>query len=293
MKVKFLDGHEGEFETLAGANLRRANLWGTDLTHADLRGADLRGADLRGANLSGADLFHASIPDTDLQGANLRYADLRGTDLVDADLRGADLRGANLSGADLFHASIQGADLQGANLRDAELRCTNLRYADLRGADLRGADMRGAEFESGVVCLGALVGAVLDKEQYSRLRDILDKAGETVDDEGTRAQVLRDKEIHSHYEHAKERHPVFADILTHNNNTSAKHYKRLKDEAHANGDCSPLQVLLAEYAEVLEAIAVEDKAQAVYECYDCIAVLLRLVDMIEETAQKESWLEEV
>lgn len=108
-----------------------------------------------------------------------------------------------------------------------------------------------------------------------------------------KTSMWRIAEIVRHYEHAKETHPVFADILTHNNNTSAKHYKRLRDEAHANGDCSPLQVFLAEYAEVLEAIAVEDKAQAVYECYDCIAVLLRLVDMIEETAQKESWLEEV
>ena len=242
MKVKFLDGREEEFETLAGANLA---------------GADLRGADLSGANLLKADLYWASV--------------------CSADLRGASLTGADLGGADL-----SGADLEGADLR----------WTALRGTQMKGADLRGAEFESGVVCLGALVGAVLDKEQYSRLRDILDKVGKTVDDEGTRAQVLRDKEIRRHYEHAKETHPVFADILTHNNNTSAKHYKRLRDEAHANGDCSPLQVFLAEYAEVLEAIAVEDKAQAVYECYDCIAVLLRLVDMIEETAQKESWLEE-
>ena len=144
-----------------------------------------------------------------------------------------------------------------------------------------------------MVCQGALLGAILDKQQYASLRDILDEVGKTVDDEGTRAQVVRDKEIRRHYEHAKEKHPVFADILTHSLNTSAKHYKRRRDEAHAAGDCSPLQVFLAEYAEVLEAVAVEDKAQAVYECYDCIAVLLRLIDMIEEIAQKESWLEEV
>lgn len=107
-----------------------------------------------------------------------------------------------------------------------------------------------------------------------------------------KTSMWRIAEIVRHYEHAKEKHPVFADVLTHSLTTSAKRYKRLRDEAHANGECSPLQVFLAEYAEVLEAIAVEDKAQAVYECYDCIAVLLRLVDMIEETAQKESWLEE-
>lgn len=133
---------------------------------------------------------------------------------------------------------------------------------------------------------------VIDKEKYARLRDILDKVGKTVDDEGARTQVKRDREIHAHYEHAKEKHPVFADILTHNNNTAAKYYKIVRDEAHANGECSPLQVLHAEYAEVLEAIDARDKAQAVYECYDCIAVMLRLIDMIEETAEKEEWKEE-
>ena len=134
---------------------------------------------------------------------------------------------------------------------------------------------------------------VIDKEQYARLRDILDEVGKTVDDEGTRAQVMRDVEIHAHYEHAKEKHPVFADILTHKTHTAAKYYKIVRDEAHANGDCSPIQVLHAEYAEVLDAIDARDKAQAVYECYDCIAVLLRLIDMIEETAEKEGWKEEV
>ena len=111
--------------------------------------------------------------------------------------------------------------------------------------------------------------------------------------EGTRTQVKRDREIHAHYEHAKEKHPVFADILTHKTHTSARYYKITRDEAHANGACSPFEVLLAEYAEVLEAIDAKDKAQAVYECYDCIAVLLRLIDMIEETAEKEEWKEEV
>lgn len=133
---------------------------------------------------------------------------------------------------------------------------------------------------------------VIDKEQYARLREILDEVGKTVDGEGTRAQVKRDREIHAHYDHAKEKHPVFADILTHKTHTAAKYYKIVRDEAHANGECSPIQVLHAEYAEVLDAIDARDKAQAVYECYDCIAVLLRLIDMIEETAEKDGWKEE-
>lgn len=215
MKVKFLDGREKEFETLAEADLR----------YADLRCANLEGADLRSANLHGADL----------RGADMTWANLRMVDLTGADLRGVNMMGAELSGA-------------------------NLNGAKLRGANLTGVYMDGAKLMA-------------------------------VDEEKTPSQRM--DEIAAHYEHAKEKHPVFADILTHSENTSAKRYKRLRDEAHAAGECSPLQVFLAEYAEVLEAIAVEDKAQAIYECYDCIAVLLRLVDMIEETAQKESWLEEV
>ena len=41
------------------------------------------------------------------------------------------------------------------------------------------------------------------------------------------------------------------------------------------------------------AMTLQVLAEAVYECYDCIAVLLRLIDMIEETAEKEEWKEEV
>ena len=105
-------------------------------------------------------------------------------------------------------------------------------------------------------------------------------------------KVKRDREIHAHYDHAKEKHPVFADILTHKTHTSARYYKIVRDEALAAGACSPFDVLLAEYAEVLEAIDAKDRGQAVYECYDCIAVLLRLIDMIEETAEREGWKEE-
>lgn len=108
-----------------------------------------------------------------------------------------------------------------------------------------------------------------------------------------KTSMWRIAEIVRHYEHAKEKHPVFADILTHNTHPSAKYYKIVREEALAAGACTPFEVLLAEYAEVLDAIDAKDKAQAVYECYDCIAVLLRLVDMIEETAEKEGWKEEV
>ena len=107
-----------------------------------------------------------------------------------------------------------------------------------------------------------------------------------------KTSMSRIAEIVRHYKHAKEKHPVFADILTHNKHTTARYYKIVREEALAAGACTPFEILLAEYAEVLEAIDAKDRAQAVYECYDCIAVLLRLVDMIEKTAEKEEWEEE-
>ena len=160
-------------------------------------------------------------------------------------------------------------------------------------ADLTFTNLRGAKFKDAAMCQSALLGAILDKEQYARLRDILYVVGKTVDDEDTRAQVMRDVEIHGHYEHAKEKHPVFADILSTGGFTlGAKHYKAHLRARHEAGECTPMDVLFGEYLEVLEAIDARDKSQAVYECYDCIAVLLRLVDMIEEIAQEESWPEE-
>ena len=183
--------------------------------------------------------------------------------------------------------------LAGADLRGADMKSANLRWTALRGAIMERADLRGAEMESRMVPLGALLGAILDKEQYARLRDILDEVGKTVDDEGTRAQVKRDMEIHDHYDHAKEKHPVFADIISTGGFTfGARHYKAHLRARHDAGECTPMDIFYGEYLEVLEAIDAKDRGQAVYECYDCIAVLLRLIDMIEETAEKEGWKEE-
>lgn len=40
-----------------------------------------------------------------------------------------------------------------------------------------------------------------------------------------KTSMWRIAEIVRHYEHAKEKHPVFADILTHKTHTSARYYK--------------------------------------------------------------------
>ena len=96
----------GNFNSVVGQFLSRA-----DLSHANLFGAHLLGADLSRANLSRANLF----------GADLRCADLRRADLSRANLSSADFLGANLSDA---------------NLSDANLSDTNFNSADLRGANL-------------------------------------------------------------------------------------------------------------------------------------------------------------
>jgi len=93
--------------------------------------------------------------------------------------------------------------------------------------------------------------------------------------------------IKEHYDHARKKHPEFADMLFNPkaSQVSAKDYKEVRDTNHALGMCTPLDVLLAEYAEVIEAMKGGELDQARYEVYDCIAVLLRMIDMMEDARQ--------
>lgn len=93
--------------------------------------------------------------------------------------------------------------------------------------------------------------------------------------------------VAEHYCHAKRKHPHFADsmFLYENNAEDAKRdlrilrmilnieRKEVKVYAETLANC--------EVAEVCDAIARGDKAAAVEECYDAIAVLLRMVDVLE------------
>jgi len=95
-KIKFRDGTEKEFESLAGADLSNADLSYANFECIDLRDADLRYANLEainlgGANLGGANFHNANLKCANLTGANLRWADLSGANLRDADLRGANI----------------------------------------------------------------------------------------------------------------------------------------------------------------------------------------------------------
>lgn len=93
--------------------------------------------------------------------------------------------------------------------------------------------------------------------------------------------------IAEHYCHAKRKHPYFADRLFIDDD----------DAEEAKRDLESVRMLLqierkqgkvyaetlanCETAEVCDAIARGDNAHAVEECYDAIAVLLRMVDVLE------------
>lgn len=97
--------------------------------------------------------------------------------------------------------------------------------------------------------------------------------------------------IASHYAHARKKHPRFCDWVQPHGKTPeavskkiaftlAKIRKHIKDNAkkHVLGWDD---LLNCEVWEVFEALATGNKAQAVEELYDCIAILLRTIDVLE------------
>ena len=96
--------------------------------------------------------------------------------------------------------------------------------------------------------------------------------------------VLR---IVEHYCHARANHPYFADLmfLDENDAEDAKRYlgivRTILNIERKNGELYAETLVNCEVAEICEAISRGDKAHAVEECYDAIAVLLRMVDVME------------
>ena len=93
--------------------------------------------------------------------------------------------------------------------------------------------------------------------------------------------------IAEHYCHAKRKHPYFADRLFTDDN-DAEEAKRdlesvrmLLNIERKQGKVYAETLANCEVAEVCDAFARGDKAAAVEECYDAIAVLLRMVDVLE------------
>lgn len=108
--------------------------------------------------------------------------------------------------------------------------------------------------------------------------------------------------IEWHYRNAKEKHPYFCDGITGGNvyglvsENSHKWSYHCQHEYYSgelrlrrdevlhrskNGTLKAEHVLACEYHEMLEAYARRDTAAAVEECYDAIAVILRVVDVLE------------
>ncbi len=109
--------------------------------------------------------------------------------------------------------------------------------------------------------------------------------------------VISDEMVESiatHYRHAVEKHPYFCDVLLPfpydvliaedaiDEIREGLILRRtdIKDLVAAK-KLTPDVLLKCEQYEVYEAIARKDTAAAVDECYDCIAVLLRMIDVLE------------
>ena len=93
--------------------------------------------------------------------------------------------------------------------------------------------------------------------------------------------------IAEHYFHARRKHPYFADLMFLDENY-AEDAKRnliivrtlLSVELKVGKICAETLVD-CEVAEICDAIVRGDNDHAVDECYDAIAVLLRMVDVLE------------
>jgi len=92
-------------------------------------------------------------------------------------------------------------------------------------------------------------------------------------------------DIATHYHHACEKHPYFADKWTNEDHQFFEEFMKLEKEILAecarHGEMTTRMVIDAEIAEVFESITGGDMQQAREEIFDTIAVLLRMVDVID------------
>lgn len=110
---------------------------------------------------------------------------------------------------------------------------------------------------------------------------------QVIDKERGRLPQYVAEKIAEHYAHAKRKHPYFADrlFIYDNDGEDAKRdlesvrmllqIEREQDKVYAE------TLANCEVAEVCDAIARGETAHAAEKCYDAIAVLLRMVDVLE------------
>lgn len=102
---------------------------------------------------------------------------------------------------------------------------------------------------------------------------------------------MKIEKIREHYEHAKQEHPYFCDRMNPSYLTPEQIKFAIDDSLHIIreriergyevGNAEWDEILNCEIWEIHEAYANGDTAAAVEECYDAIAVLLRVVDVLE------------
>lgn len=100
---------------------------------------------------------------------------------------------------------------------------------------------------------------------------------------------MKIERLQEHYDHAKAKHPIFCDCLTHWNTPSEtggqlRVARNALKTATEHGNASALEeVLGCELCEFVDALANGDKDAAIEELYDSAAVVLRMIDVIEGT----------
>ena len=104
--------------------------------------------------------------------------------------------------------------------------------------------------------------------------------------EGKAAMSAHAARIAAHYDHARKKHPYFADLMfiDEGEKTFVKHANLMLTAWKGiicSGKVDTESVLMCELAEARHAYAQGNKAAAVEELYDTVAVLMRMVDVLE------------
>ena len=97
------------------------------------------------------------------------------------------------------------------------------------------------------------------------------------------------RRVSQHYVHAYTKYPYFCDALFSERRKKCdggaeNHLKlgrKLLKDRMKERDCDFIDVADCELAEMFAAYSQGDEANAVEECYDAIAVLLRVIDVLE------------
>ena len=92
--------------------------------------------------------------------------------------------------------------------------------------------------------------------------------------------------IWSHYDHAREKHPYFCDIIVqpcdpHYFTEALAAFREMISNLINAGELDAISLASCELHEVAHACVNRTLQEAVEECFDCIAVLLRVIDVLE------------